>query len=119
MLPEARDKNTTEIGKYADTAVPYVIKQMIERGASKHRLKVAMTGGAQLFAFEGMTDRLDVGKRNIEAVLNHLGKEKIKMLASDVGGKSGRTVTLDAKTGEMIVKQVGGKDIELINFLKH
>jgi chemotaxis receptor (MCP) glutamine deamidase CheD len=30
-------------------------------------------------------------------------------MAEDVGGRSGRTVTLDAKTGTVLVRQAGGE----------
>jgi chemotaxis protein CheD len=108
MLPESRNKDNPELGKYADTAVPKVIEEMVAKGASRSRLRVAIAGGAQLFAFAGATDRLDVGKRNIEAVKVALKGCQLKLVAEDVGGKTGRTVTMDSATGEITVRQVGG-----------
>lgn len=108
MLPESRNGSSQDQGKYADTAVPKLINEMISRGASKHRLKIAIAGGAQLFSFEGSNDRLDVGKRNTEAVKRALAKVNLHISAEDVGGKTGRTVSLDSQTGEVFVKQVGG-----------
>ena len=115
MLPHARDMGTPEVGKYADTAVPHVIKEIAARGAVRMRIRAAIVGGAQLFHFDGAEERLDVGKRNIETVKALLSDMKIRLVAEDVGGKSGRTVFLDAKTGDVTVKQVGGMEKCLVN----
>lgn len=108
MLPKSKAVGTSDIGKYADTAVPYVIEEMTARGAVKSRLRAAIVGGAQLFSFEGAGERLDVGRRNVEAVKQLIAQSRLRLIAEDVGGKSGRTVTLDSTTGEVVVKQVGG-----------
>ncbi len=113
MLPNSGSRSVKEIGKYADTAIPYVIEQMTARGASKSRLRAAIAGGAQLFAFEGCDQKLDVGKRNIEAVKHLLNDNKLKLVAEDVGGKCGRTMTMNALTGEVCVKLVGGETRQL------
>jgi chemotaxis protein CheD len=113
MLPEARTADPLAAGKYADTAVPFVVREMTARGAVKSRLRSAIVGGAQLFNFDGANDRLDVGKRNVEAVKRMLAQANIKLVAEDTGGKSGRTVSLNAVTGEVVVKQAGVEERRL------
>ncbi|MCX6343712.1 MAG: chemotaxis protein CheD [Armatimonadetes bacterium] len=108
VLPQARTKDTDEAGKYADTAIPYVVKQMTARGANASRLRFAIAGGAQLFSFPGSDSQLDVGRRNIEAVKELLADMNLKLVGEDTGGKSGRTVTFDSQTGEVLVRQAGG-----------
>lgn len=115
MLPESRDKSK-DIGKYADTAVTYAIEQMIAKGANKSNLRIAIAGGAQLFSFGGDETRLDVGKRNIEAVEYKLSTHKLKIHASDVGGNNGRTVIINSITGEVLVKKIGGEEKSLAKF---
>ncbi len=110
MLPESRIGKGNDVGKYADTAVPELVTQMVKKGATKARLRMVIAGGAQLFTFETTNDRLDVGKRNAEAVKNAIFALKLRLLAEDVGGKVGRTVTFNADTGEVGVKQVGGEE---------
>lgn len=117
MLPEARLNGQDQPAKYADTAVPYVIEQMGARGAVKSRLRTAIVGGAQLFSFEGAGARLDVGKRNAEAVKRLLAASKVRLVAEDIGGKSGRTVTLSATTGDVVVKQAGTDERRLANLM--
>lgn len=108
VLPKSKT-TISDLGKYADTAVPYVVEQMTSRGVLKSRLRFAIAGGAQLFNFEGAGERLDVGKRNAEAVTGIIKDMKLRLVAADVGGKSGRTVALDTATGEVTVKLVGGE----------
>jgi chemotaxis protein CheD len=109
VLPQAKSPDAPDVGKYADTAVPYVIKEMLSRGAAGHRLRVAIAGGAQLFSFEGSDSRLDVGRRNAESVKQMLTQSRLRLIAEDIGGKSGRTLSMDATTGRVMVKQAGGE----------
>jgi len=115
MLPQARSASTPDVGKYADTAVPHVVHEMTSRGAVKSRLRTAIVGGAQLFSFQSAGDKLDVGKRNIEAVKRHLAESRLPLAAEDTGGKCGRTITLDCASGCLTVKSAGGADVSLAN----
>ncbi|MFQ3549951.1 MAG: chemotaxis protein CheD [Armatimonadota bacterium] len=108
MLPESRAKDVVEPGKYADTAVPFVIEEMTRRGSTESRLKVALVGGAQLFSFSGPGEKLDVGKKNAVAIKNHISKTRLQIVKEDLGGKVGRTVSLDCNTGDVCVKNAGG-----------
>ena len=118
VLPEAKASSaSSDPGKYANTAVPFVIQEMTKKGAMKHRLRAAIVGGAQLFSFSGANDTLNVGERNIAAVKRHLADSRIRLLAEDVGGSSGRTLLLDAKTGDVTVRQSGSPDRCLTNLL--
>lgn len=113
VLPESNSRGNGDLGKYADTAVPFCIDQMVSRGAIKSRIKVAMAGGAQLFNFQGSDQRLDVGRRNTEAVKKLLAESKLRVVAEDVGGKQGRTLIFDASTGRINVRKVGGEEQRL------
>lgn len=118
VLPEAKASSASpDPGKYADTAVSYVIDEMEKKGAAKHRLRAAIVGGAQLFSFAGANETLNVGERNIAAVRRHLSASKVRLLAEDVGGTSGRTVVLNASTGDVVVRQSGLPERRLVNLL--
>ena len=50
MLPNNHeDKDVKKLGKYADTAVPKLIEDLIDLGALKYRLKAKMEGEEQIF----------------------------------------------------------------------
>ncbi len=105
VLPES-SPNTTQTGKFADTAVPLLIQRMVEMGANKHSIRVVLAGGAQLFVGTQTGARMDVGPRNAAAVKAALTKCGICLHAEDLGGNSGRTVTL-LKDGTVRVKVLG------------
>ncbi|MBI0584380.1 MAG: chemotaxis protein CheD [Methanomassiliicoccus sp.] len=99
MLPryeEGRDK--INASKYADSAIMIMVDELVAMGAMKGRLRAKMAGGAQMFSFIS-SDTLNIGQRNSEAARATLKGENITLLAEDVGGTKGRTVTFTAGEG--------------------
>jgi chemotaxis protein CheD len=115
MLPDSRGSKTVEkIGKFADTAVPAVIEEMLKKGAAKARMKAKIAGGAQMFAVPGVnTDFLAVGSRNIKETTDMLAKAGIPLVASDTGGNKGRTVEFSTTTWMLTVKTLGKGKTEI------
>ena len=101
-------------GKYAETAAPFLLQEMLARGARAFRIRAAIAGGAQLFSFGGQAPRLDVGARNIEAVKRSLGECGLPLEAEDTGGDTGRSIRLHGD-GRVIVKILGQGERELIH----
>lgn len=114
VLPCSVGAHDNVPGKYADTAVPALLEQMTKAGALSRRIRCALAGGAQLFNFAGGAPKLDVGRRNGDAVLEALSKVGLKPLATDLGGNAGRTVNLSASTGVVHVKVVGRAERDLV-----
>lgn len=107
VLPESIHGDKEQPGKFAETAVPALIAAMVKAGASSRNIIVAMAGGAQLFAFTGKATQLDIGNRNAAAVTRALERHSLPIVAKDVGGKTGRTVHLDAGNGCVKVRVIG------------
>ncbi len=101
-------------GKYADTAIPALFRAMVAAGANERSIRFAVVGGAQLFVGASTGARLDIGPRNIEAVLTHLKARNATILAQDTGGNSGRTVTLFAD-GRVRLRTLGKTERDLVN----
>lgn len=104
MLPDStQSTNGKDMPmRFADTAVPMLINQLVALGASRSRLKAKIAGGAVMFATSN--DRFNIGERNIVAVTEALRKENIPIIAKDVGLNYGRTVFFYPETGIMEVK---------------
>lgn len=115
MLPEAfPNKNNDKPGKFANTAVPELLRMLEGLGAQNSRMKWAMAGGAQVFKFGGgANSRLDVGARNAAAVEQLAKQYGLQLVARDVGGTLGRTVTFTAETGVVVVRTVSQGEVEL------
>ncbi|UFJ42148.1 chemotaxis protein CheD [Brevibacillus humidisoli] len=115
MLPDSSlgKSNQTMIGKYADTAIPELIKQMEQAGAKANRLTAKLAGGAQMFSFMSGNDSMRIGPRNVEACRASLAQFMIPIIAEETGGNCGRTIEMDAATGILHIRTVnqGSKEV--------
>ena len=117
MLPDSRGKEQPEgaLGKFADTAVPKLVDELVKMGARKQGLKCKIVGGAQMFEIPGAQKKesdlavgppAHIGARNIEAVKNELASMRIPLVGEDTGGNYGRTVKFNSANGEVEVSSI-------------
>ena len=99
-------------GKYADTAIPSLLADLERLLAARvrHRLTAKLVGGADMFA---SSQAEGIGERNKQAVEQILADLRIPVAARDLGGQTGRRVTLDPATGRVLVKIPGGPEYEI------
>jgi chemotaxis protein CheD len=115
VLPDSRG-STQHPGKFADTAIPGMIGDMERQLQVKMRgrLVAKLVGGASMFPSNGPPNAaLNIGQMNQEAVERILGELMIPILARDLGGGSGRHLTLDTASGIVAIKIPGGGEYEL------
>jgi len=103
VLADSNGRASTP-GKFADTAVPHMIQMLEKEGAKPNALVVKLAGGACMFGSGGP---LNIGEANIEAVLRTLDKYGIRVANKDLGGTSGRRISLDCDSGILTVQMVG------------
>ena len=113
MLPEAIGGGGGPAGKFADLAVPELLKQTTALGTTRGVLKAVLVGGAQMFSL-GKGRGLDIGGRNETAVRALLAAERIPVVASATGGSKGRTIRV-IPGGAVLSKEAGGAEIELMS----
>jgi chemotaxis protein CheD len=108
MLPELlateRSDKIISIGKYTDVAIKSMLKRLLSEGCKKSDIKVKMAGGAQIF-----NDLMKIGSRNIEVAHRVLEEEGLKLVAEDVGGKTGRSITCFCSNGTLLLRKTGEK----------
>ena len=105
MLPDSktmRDATSINRMKFADTALPDMVKEMVKRGASMNRLTAKIAGGAVMFLTKNQS--FNIGEHNIQAVKKALLALKIPIVADDTGLNFGRTVYFNGSDGKMIVR---------------
>lgn len=123
VLPSSRG-STEHPGKYADTAIPALIADLERamRGKAADRLIAKLVGGASMFTLGPATPSpspptanptRNIGKLNQEAVEQILADRRIPIVARDLGGETGRHVTLDTATGLVLVRTPGADEKEL------
>jgi chemotaxis protein CheD len=111
VLPAAEGHKELNPLKFADTAVPELLRRVLALGGRKAMLEAVVVGGASMFAGAGST--LEVGARNAAAVKAALAAERLRVHAEDTGGTKGRTVRVDPVTGVVSVRKAGAKDQQL------
>src|SRR5947209_2652867 len=81
MLPSSdiAREGTLNVAKYADTAIPEMISQMVMLGATIPRMEAKMAGGAQMFAFAVNNDTMRIGPRNVESCKEMLKQYSISL----------------------------------------
>ncbi len=110
VLPQARERMTERPGKFADTAIPELVRRMEELAGGPLRLTAKMAGGANMFS---TTVTSNIGLQNMEASERLLDALRIPLIAKHCGGQQGRRMTLDTATGKVMVEIVGQDSFEL------
>lgn len=116
MLPSVGDREAAAAtdggtdepsGKYVDTAVPGLLDEMADRGADPARIEARLAGGSAMFEFSSADG--GVGERNVAAAETALAERDIPIVARDVGGDHGRSLTLAVPTGSLSVRRAHGE----------
>ncbi len=110
MLPRATAAMGENVNKakFADTGILLLLDKMQRSGARRAGLTAKLAGGAHMFGSATMNnDLLKVGERNVQVCREMLQKLGIPILAQDVLGTHGRTITFDPATGLLHIKTVG------------
>ncbi|MBP1155984.1 MULTISPECIES: chemotaxis protein CheD [unclassified Paenibacillus] len=108
MLPSSdiAREGKLNIAKYADSAIPELIRLMQALGAEVRRMEAKMAGGAQMFSFGTQSDTMRIGPRNVESCKEVLNRYRIPIKAEDTGANYGRTIEFDCQTGILIIRSV-------------
>lgn len=104
VLPSSQGR-PEDLGKYADTAIPELLRRMRElAGGDVVRPSAKLVGGAKMFAFQS---GVLIGEQNLAAVEKILSELGIPILARSCGGTKGKRMALDVASGVVTVEAVG------------
>ncbi len=109
MLPTLKD-NSKSAKKYADTAIPMMLEDMLKRGAGRKVITAKIVGGAKMFSMSENSVMGEIGTNNIAKVKEVLGNLGITLVAEDTGGNFGRTIDFYLDTGKVKIKSMGRDD---------
>jgi chemotaxis protein CheD len=109
VLPEKPENLSVpdKPGKYAETAIPALLKMMVIAGAQKGSIITKIAGGGKMFDVGKASNFINIGQRNAENVMIALKEAGLRVLAQDIGGSRGRTVRLFVCDGKVTVKTLG------------
>jgi chemotaxis protein CheD len=109
VLPASRGSKELP-GKFVDTAIPTLVRDMEERAGAALNPTARIAGGANMFSSSA---ERTIGLENIEASERLLAELRISIVARHCGGQQGRRMSLDSHTGRVMVEIVGCDPIEL------
>ena len=113
LLPDeslARERGNP--AKFATTAVPKLLAEMLARGA-RGRIVAKLVGGASMFGSLLPAGGGNMGERNAAAARQALAKANLPLVAEDVGGDFGRSVYLHVATGRLRVRALRRGEYDL------
>jgi len=104
MLP--KDNNITEsivseAARYGNYAMEHLINDILHYGGERKNLEFKVFGGGKVLDM-----KMDIGKKNIEFVMEYLKVEKYRVLSEDVGDIYPRKVNFFPKNGIARVKKL-------------
>jgi chemotaxis protein CheD len=91
--------------KFPQTAIPEMLAEMAEFGASPKRITGRLIGGASMFAMLA-SGTIQMGERNLVSTQRTLGTHRIPIVGQAVGGGVGRTVRFHIDSGVVEVSSV-------------
>ena len=102
MLPTAEEMADGKPAKFADTGTELLVSEMETLGANTADMVAKIAGGSDMLDFsEGGSG---IGDRNVKQVKATLEDSGIPVVGEDVGGDHGRSLRLEASTGDLLVK---------------
>jgi chemotaxis protein CheD len=110
MLPESnldREKAIARPCVFADTGIPMLFQSAYQLGAAKSRMIVTAVGGAQMLDDNGT---FNIGKRNHLAMRKIFWKAGVLVQREEIGGNISRTVSIEVKTGRVLMRSPGAAD---------
>lgn len=109
VLPHSGGR-TGPPGKFADTAIPWMLDALRKAGADPKRLGAKITGGANMFTTDGP---FQIGKQNADSVRRYLEVAGLRLIGEHLGGTQGRRVTFSPLSGLLEIETVGQATIAL------
>lgn len=99
--------------KFANTALPCMLKEMEKKGAVKKRIILKIAGGAKIISTIPAKSLLDIGERNCEAIKIAIAEYKYDLKAENLRGTLGRSMWLYIDSGITKVRTTSSPIVEL------
>lgn len=97
-------------GKFADTAIPELLRRMTALAGGETIKPIAkLAGGANMFSSTSAPGT--IGEQNAAAVEEVLAAHRILVVARHLGGEQGRRMTLDTASGQVTIEIVGSDSL--------
>jgi chemotaxis protein CheD len=107
-LPRCRARNEChstciEAFKFMDCALHYMLGRFRQYGIANNEIEIKIFGGADTLKSKSSNT---IGSQNIQITLDIMGKNKLRVIAADVGDSFGRKLVFFSHTGEVYLKRL-------------
>ena len=92
--------------RYADTAVPRLLSEVLQIGAEKRNLVAYMVGGNKVLTVKKASSGPTVAEQNIIASQEAIAKENLFMINLGVSKDTGSKVKINLSTGDIEVLEI-------------
>lgn len=99
----ARRSPEDPAGRFVDSAVEALLEELVARGSRPKDLEAKAAGGASLLRGSEPSRARPIAQLNVKALRDVLDGLGLRLVASDLGGRAARSVTLDTESGELRV----------------
>jgi chemotaxis protein CheD len=103
QLPECTEHSPLDLGRYADTAVPELVRRLQQRSRLTVSPVAHIAGGADMFP---IAQARSVGRLNTKAVKGLLLSYRIPILTESCGGNLARRLLFDIQAGSLQVEMI-------------
>jgi chemotaxis protein CheD len=104
ILPRYPSAGQGDTFHYVDSSILHMLENLLFTGLERAEIEVKLFGGAN--AFKGDDERATVGELNAERAVQVIRKERLTILASDLGGRMGRKIVFDTQSGKVLLKRL-------------
>jgi chemotaxis protein CheD len=92
--------------KYGNIAIDRLLENMISLGSRKEHLIAKVFGGGAVI--ETSYVQFNIGERNISIAFDALKEFRIPVVSQSTGGKLGRKIIFNTRSGEVVQRYVNG-----------
>jgi len=102
MLPRTENDNSNPY-RCVDTGLNQIVVELLHRGIKITSLTAKLVGGSQMFPT--IESEQSIGELNIAEATHSLHAMGIPVVASDLGGNSGRSLVFDLNNGSVSISR--------------
>lgn len=103
LLPTSIDQPPSGLGRFADTAIPELIRQLQQRSRLEISPVAHIAGGADMFP---VSQARSVGRLNTAAVKELLLSHHIPIVTENCGGRLARRLLFDVRSGILQIEMI-------------
>jgi len=90
--------------RYGNIAINKLYEKVISFGCNHSNIRAKVFGGGEVLAVTSSV--INVGERNVLLAMDMLKEMKIRVISSDVGGKTGRKLLFNTQSGSVLLKKL-------------